>query len=62
MLGIVTRIMHEAQNVDRIYTFIQIDVKLIDATPLVSYDLKNYLDPAAWINFISQHLYGLNSA
>lgn len=45
MLGIVTPIMHEAQNTDRIYTFIQIDVKLIDANPLVSYDLKNYLDP-----------------
>lgn len=41
----VTPIMHEAQNMDRIYTFIQIDVKLIDANPLVSYDLKNYLDP-----------------
>jgi hypothetical protein len=41
----VTPIMHEAQNADRIYTFIQIDVKLIDANPLVSYDLKNYLDP-----------------
>jgi hypothetical protein len=41
----VTPIMHEAQNVDHIYTFIQIDVKLIDANPLVSYDLKNYLDP-----------------
>jgi len=38
--------MHEAQNVDRIYTFIQIDVKLIDAAPSVSYDLKNYLDHA----------------
>ncbi len=45
MLGIVTPMMHEAQNVDRIYTFIQIDVKLIDANSLVSYDLKNYLDP-----------------
>ncbi|WP_405156932.1 hypothetical protein [Paenibacillus sp. FSL K6-0108] len=36
--------MHQAQLDPRIYTFIQNDVKIIDVTLEVPYDLNNYLD------------------
>ncbi|WP_339186934.1 hypothetical protein MKX33_24370 [Paenibacillus sp. FSL R5-0490] len=36
--------MHQAQIKRRFYTFIQNDVKVIDVTAELSYDLKNYLD------------------
>ena len=36
--------MHQAQIKQCIYTFIQNDVKIIDVSVAVTYDLKNYLD------------------